>query len=129
MGSPVTDTQLYLSFPPDDSTTSARIFVMPQFHISVWMRGRHFQLNLSKTELLVFPTELRVFPTELRVFPTELLVFPTELRVFPTELLVFPTELLVFPTELCVFPTELLAIPQNNNIQLDSSSLTSIKNA
>ncbi len=35
------DTQLYLSFHPDDP------------NISCWMKDHHFQLNLAKTELLV----------------------------------------------------------------------------
>ncbi|KAK2904419.1 hypothetical protein Q8A73_011076 [Channa argus] len=48
------DTQLFLSFPPDDSTVSSRIFACLS-DISAWMSERHLQLNLSKTEVLVFP--------------------------------------------------------------------------
>ncbi len=48
MASPtIDDTQLYLSFQPDDPTVAAQI--------SAWMKEHHLQLNLAKTELLVFP--------------------------------------------------------------------------
>ena len=50
------DTQLYLSFPPDDHTVSARISDCLS-DISKWMKAHHLQLNLSKTELLVFPAK------------------------------------------------------------------------
>uniref|UniRef100_A0A673A8T2 Reverse transcriptase domain-containing protein n=1 Tax=Sphaeramia orbicularis TaxID=375764 RepID=A0A673A8T2_9TELE len=50
------DTQLYLAFPPDDSTVSARISDCLS-DISAWMKAHHLQLNLSKTELLVFPAK------------------------------------------------------------------------
>ncbi len=46
------DTQLYLSFHPDDPTIAARISVCLT-DISCWMNGHHLQLNLAKTELLV----------------------------------------------------------------------------
>ncbi len=48
------DTQLYLSFRPDDPTVAARISGCLA-HISAWMKEHHLQLNLAKTELLVFP--------------------------------------------------------------------------
>ncbi len=48
------DTQLYLSFPPDDPTVAARISGCLA-DISAWMKEHHLQLNLAKTELLVFP--------------------------------------------------------------------------
>ncbi len=48
------DTQLYLSFRPDDPTVAARISGCLA-DISVWMKEHHLQLNLAKTELLVFP--------------------------------------------------------------------------
>ncbi|KAK2922272.1 hypothetical protein Q8A73_001766 [Channa argus] len=48
------DTQLFLSFPPEDSTVSSRISACLS-DISAWMSERHLQLNLSKTEVLVFP--------------------------------------------------------------------------
>ncbi len=48
------DTQLYLSFQPDDPTVSARISGCLA-DISAWMKEYHLQLNLAKTELLVFP--------------------------------------------------------------------------
>ncbi len=48
------DTQLYLSFPPDDQTVAARISGCLA-DISAWMKEQHLQLNLAKTELLVFP--------------------------------------------------------------------------
>ncbi len=48
------DTQLYLSFQPDDPTVAARISGCLA-DISVWMKEHHLQLNLAKTELLVFP--------------------------------------------------------------------------
>ena len=50
------DTQLYLSFPPDDHTVSARISNCLS-DISTWMKAHHLQLNLPKTELLVFPAK------------------------------------------------------------------------
>ncbi len=48
------DTQLYLSFQPDDPTVAARISGCLA-DISVWMKEHHLQLNLAKTELLVIP--------------------------------------------------------------------------
>ncbi len=44
------DTQLYLSFHPDDLTIAARICLAD---ISCWMKDHHLRLNLAKTELLV----------------------------------------------------------------------------
>ncbi len=46
------DTQLYLSFHPDDLTIAARISACPA-DISCWMKDCHLQFNLAKTELLV----------------------------------------------------------------------------
>ncbi len=48
------DTQLYLSFRPDDPTVAARISDC-LMDISAWIKEHHLQLNLAKTELLVFP--------------------------------------------------------------------------
>ncbi len=48
------DTQLYLSFRPDDPTVAARISGCLA-DISAWMKEHHLRLNLAKTELLVFP--------------------------------------------------------------------------
>ncbi len=48
------DTQLYLSFRPDDPTVVAQISGCLT-DISTWMKEHHLQLNLAKTELLVFP--------------------------------------------------------------------------
>ncbi len=48
------DTQLYLSFRPDDPTVAARISSCLA-DISAWMKEHHLQLNLAKTELFVFP--------------------------------------------------------------------------
>ncbi len=48
------DTQLYFSFRPDDPTVAARISGCLA-DISAWMKEHHPQLNLAKTELLVFP--------------------------------------------------------------------------
>ncbi len=48
------DTQLYLSFRPDDPTVAARISGCLA-DISAWMKEHHLQLILAKTELLVFP--------------------------------------------------------------------------
>ncbi len=48
------DTQLYLSFKPDDPTVAARISGCLA-DISAWMKEHHLQLNLAKTELLVVP--------------------------------------------------------------------------
>ncbi len=47
-------TQLYLSFQPDDPTVAARISGC-LVDISAWMKEHHLQLNMAKTELLVFP--------------------------------------------------------------------------
>ncbi len=46
------DTQLYLSFHPDDPTIDTRISACLT-DISCWMKDDHLQLNLAKTELLV----------------------------------------------------------------------------
>ncbi len=51
------DAQLYLSFRPDDPTVAARISDCLA-DISAWMKEHHLQLNLAKTELLVFPATL-----------------------------------------------------------------------
>ncbi len=51
------DTQLYLSFRPDDPTVAARISGCLA-DISAWMKEHHLQLNLAKTELLVLPATL-----------------------------------------------------------------------
>ncbi len=48
------DTQLYLSFHPDDLTIAARISACLA-DISCWMKDHQLQLNLVKTELLVVP--------------------------------------------------------------------------
>ncbi len=48
------DTQLYLSFRPDDPTVAVRISGCLA-DILAWMKEHHLQLNLAKTELLVFP--------------------------------------------------------------------------
>src|SRR4029434_8768419 len=50
------DTQLFLSFPPEDTTVSARISDCLA-DISTWMKNHHLQLNLAKMELMVFPTK------------------------------------------------------------------------
>ncbi len=49
------DTQLYLSFYPDDPTIAARISACLT-DISCWMKDHHLQLNLANTELLVVPS-------------------------------------------------------------------------
>src|SRR4029434_11171543 len=43
-----------LSFPPDDTTFLAWISDCLS-DVSTWMKDHHLQLNLAKTELLVFP--------------------------------------------------------------------------
>ncbi len=48
-------TQVYLSFQPDDPNVAARISGCLA-NISAWMKEHHLQLNLAKTELLVFPS-------------------------------------------------------------------------
>ncbi len=48
------DTQLYLSFHPDDPTIAARISACLS-DISCWMKDLHLQLHLAKIELLVVP--------------------------------------------------------------------------
>uniref|UniRef100_A0A8B9HMG4 Reverse transcriptase domain-containing protein n=1 Tax=Astyanax mexicanus TaxID=7994 RepID=A0A8B9HMG4_ASTMX len=50
------DTQLYLSFSPEDNSISAQISLCLS-DISSWMKEHHLQLNLSKTELLVIPAK------------------------------------------------------------------------
>ncbi len=49
------DTQLYLSFHPDDLTIAARILTCLT-DVSCWMKDHPLQLNLAKTELLVVPS-------------------------------------------------------------------------
>ncbi len=49
------DSQLYLSFHPDNLTIAARISACLT-DISCWMKDHHLQLNLAKTELLVVPS-------------------------------------------------------------------------
>ncbi len=49
------DTELYLSFRPNNPTVAAQISGCLA-DISAWMKEHHLQLNLAKTELLVFPT-------------------------------------------------------------------------
>ncbi len=61
------DTQLYLSFRPDDPTVAARISGCLA-DISAWMKEHHLQLYLAKTELLVFPAT----PTLQHDFTTQL---------------------------------------------------------
>ncbi len=46
------DTQLHLSFHPDDTMIAARLSACLT-DISCWMKDHHLQLNLAKTELLV----------------------------------------------------------------------------
>ncbi len=48
------DTQLHLSFQPDDPTVAAWISGCLA-DISAWMKEHHLQLNLAKTELFVVP--------------------------------------------------------------------------
>jgi len=48
------DTQLNLSFQPDDPTVAAQISSCLA-DISAWMKEIHLQLNLAKTELLILP--------------------------------------------------------------------------
>ncbi len=55
------DTQLYLSFQPDDPTVAARISGCLA-DISAWMKEHHLQLNLALTELLVFPATPNLQP-------------------------------------------------------------------
>ncbi len=61
------DTQLYLSFRPDDPMVAARISGCLA-DISAWMKEHHLQLYLAKTELLVFPAT----PTLQHDFTTQL---------------------------------------------------------
>uniref|UniRef100_A0AAY4DP64 Reverse transcriptase domain-containing protein n=1 Tax=Denticeps clupeoides TaxID=299321 RepID=A0AAY4DP64_9TELE len=48
------DTQFYPSFPPEDATIATKISACLS-DISAWMSEQHLQLNLSKTEILIFP--------------------------------------------------------------------------
>src|SRR4029434_3955300 len=47
------ESQLFLSFPPEDTTVSARISDCLA-DISTWMNKQQHQMNLAKTELMVF---------------------------------------------------------------------------
>ncbi len=49
------DTQLYVSFHPDDPMIAAHISACLT-DISCWMKDHHLQLNHAKTELLVVPS-------------------------------------------------------------------------
>ncbi len=51
------DTQLYLSFHPDDPTIATHISACLT-DISCWMKDHNLQLNLAKTELLVISANL-----------------------------------------------------------------------
>ncbi|KAI5624343.1 hypothetical protein C0J50_15865 [Silurus asotus] len=66
------DTQLIFSFPPSDTTASARISACLS-DISLWMRAHQLKLNPSKTELLVIPATARnlgvTMDNELSFFP------------------------------------------------------------
>ncbi len=53
--STIDDTQLYHSVQPDNSIVAAWISGCLT-NISAWMKEHHLQLNLEKTELLIFPT-------------------------------------------------------------------------
>ncbi len=55
------DTQLYLSFHPDDLAIATRISACLT-GISCWMMDHHLQLNLAKTELLVVSTNPSFHP-------------------------------------------------------------------
>ncbi len=61
------DTQLYLSFQPDDPALAARISGCLA-DISAWMKEHHLQLYLAKTEPLVFPAT----PTQQHDFTIQL---------------------------------------------------------
>ncbi len=64
------DIELYLLFRPDDPTVAARISGCLA-DISAWMKEHHLQLNLAKTELLVFhatPTLQHNFTIQLPLF-------------------------------------------------------------
>ncbi len=58
------DTQLYLSFRPDDPTVATQISGCLA-DISAWMKEHHLQLNLAKTKLLVFPDDQLTFKDHL----------------------------------------------------------------
>lgn len=55
----VYDTQLHLSFQPDDPTVSARISACLS-DISLCMKNYYLQLNPAKTELLVIPADPKI---------------------------------------------------------------------
>ena len=48
------NTQLFLSFPPEDTTVSARISVCLA-DISTWMKNHHLQLNLGRPSVPFWP--------------------------------------------------------------------------
>ncbi len=58
------DTQLYLSFHPDDLTIAVRISACLA-DISCWIKDHHIQLNLTKTELFVVPSFHHNFTIQL----------------------------------------------------------------
>uniref|UniRef100_A0A3B1JJG4 Reverse transcriptase domain-containing protein n=1 Tax=Astyanax mexicanus TaxID=7994 RepID=A0A3B1JJG4_ASTMX len=70
------DTQLYLSFSPEDNSISARISSCLS-DISSWMKEHHLQLNLSKTELLVIPAK-PAFQHNLSISIDSLSLSPTK---------------------------------------------------
>src|SRR4029434_5973787 len=49
-------TQLFLSFPPEDTTVSARLSDCLA-DISTWMKNHHLQTHMHTTELMVFPAK------------------------------------------------------------------------
>lgn len=70
------DTQLYLSFPPDDLNIPTRISACLS-DISKWMSHHHLQLNLAKTEFLVFPAN-EAFKHDFNINMDSLSLSPTK---------------------------------------------------
>ncbi len=69
----------HLSFQPDDPTVAARISGCLA-DISAWMKEHHLQLNLAKTELLVFPATLTLQHDFLIQLGTSIITPSTSVR-------------------------------------------------
>src|SRR4029434_2027586 len=71
------DTQLFLYFPPEDTTVSARISHCLA-DISTCMKNHHLQLNLAKTELMIFPANRSSTRTSRSILTLYLLLHPKQ---------------------------------------------------
>src|SRR4029434_4930114 len=70
------DTQLFLSFPPEDTTVSARISDCLA-DISTWMKNHHLTLNLGRTEVMVFSAK-QVITHNIKINTVSLSLAPSK---------------------------------------------------